>query len=145
MPSKLILFLALICPFFTIAQANYKEGYVINNSGDTLKGFINYREWNSNPSQIAFRQSTGNPDMDITSANTREVVITGFETYDRFEVSLSLNPVNFDQLTDTSTKNDRNQNCFFKKDSEWGSFGPVFLYRQTKNPFLYSSQWEKYT
>jgi len=41
------------------AQENYTPGYVITLNKDTLKGKINNREWNINPSAIQFQDTTG--------------------------------------------------------------------------------------
>jgi hypothetical protein len=46
--------------FVTIAghsQKNLQPGYIINNSNDTVSGFIDYREWYKNPVSILFTQS----------------------------------------------------------------------------------------
>ncbi|MDB5026006.1 MAG: hypothetical protein JWP78_3761 [Mucilaginibacter sp.] len=40
----------VLLPALSYAQSNYKPGYVITLKGDTLPGFIDYREWNSNQS-----------------------------------------------------------------------------------------------
>ncbi|TWI97210.1 outer membrane protein with beta-barrel domain [Mucilaginibacter frigoritolerans] len=53
--TKALLAFLLIMPLFSLAQSNYKPGYVITLKGDTLHGFIDYREWNSNPNSINFK------------------------------------------------------------------------------------------
>jgi hypothetical protein len=98
---NLILFLTAIFPLFANSQTNYKEGYVITDAGDTLKGLIDYREWYYNPDKISFRPATGNSVMDITSATAREVTIAGGETYRRFEVAISMNSLRLEKITDT--------------------------------------------
>ena len=63
---KKILFYSL-CFFITIlftsnetfAQKNFIEGYIITLKKDTVKGTIDYREWNLNPSSIHFIDATG--------------------------------------------------------------------------------------
>lgn len=42
------------------AQENYIEGYIVQDS-DTLKGLINYRNWQKNPKKIGFRTSSDSP------------------------------------------------------------------------------------
>ena len=39
----------------TFAQKNYQPAIVIKNNGDTLEGYIDYREWYVNPNQIQFK------------------------------------------------------------------------------------------
>ncbi|NJK97917.1 MAG: hypothetical protein HC905_26095 [Bacteroidales bacterium] len=52
----IVLFIGLILFNLAYSQENYIPGYVIEN-GDTLKGFIDYRNWEKNPNQIAFKTS----------------------------------------------------------------------------------------
>ena len=49
-----ILFFCL-CPVIVFSQTNYKPGYVVNLNGDTLRGFVNYQQWDNNPRTIAFK------------------------------------------------------------------------------------------
>lgn len=45
---------------FIIAQANYIPGQIILSKGDTLTGYIDYRNWEKNPDRINFiRQPNG--------------------------------------------------------------------------------------
>ncbi|WP_184541853.1 outer membrane protein [Mucilaginibacter sp. FT3.2] len=53
----ILLIPALLLPLFSIAQSNYKPGYVVTIKGDTLKGFINIKEWAVNPKKISFKTS----------------------------------------------------------------------------------------
>ncbi|MBA3649793.1 MAG: hypothetical protein H0W62_14825 [Chitinophagales bacterium] len=39
------------------AQTHFVPGYVLLNSGDTLKGFINDQQWKINPKKIEFKRS----------------------------------------------------------------------------------------
>jgi len=55
--------LSTICvlAFFGVSgQRNFKPAYVVNNSGDTVKGSIDYRHWDKNPERISFKGSNGN-------------------------------------------------------------------------------------
>ena len=36
------------------AQKNFQPGYIINNSGQKIEGFIDYRKWDRNPDKISF-------------------------------------------------------------------------------------------
>ncbi len=55
--ATLILFLYFI--FFaqltSFCQSNYLPGYLLTNKSDTLKGFIDQRNWEYNPEEIKFR------------------------------------------------------------------------------------------
>ena len=43
--KKYFLVTLLLLPLLSIAQSNYKSGYVVTLKGDTLRGYINYKEW----------------------------------------------------------------------------------------------------
>jgi hypothetical protein len=48
-----------ICIFqSSFCQENYLPGYIINLTGDTLHGFIDYRNWNRNPKIIFFKEKS---------------------------------------------------------------------------------------
>jgi hypothetical protein len=50
----------LVCSLSQIsAQVNFQPGYVVSLRGDTLKGFIDYRNWEKSPGKIAFREKEG--------------------------------------------------------------------------------------
>ncbi|HTD41168.1 MAG TPA: hypothetical protein VK671_11145, partial [Mucilaginibacter sp.] len=51
----IFLFFVFLLSSLSYAQSNYKPGYVVDLKGDTLKGFIDYREWGSNPNAIDFK------------------------------------------------------------------------------------------
>ena len=55
-----LLLVACFCLTFTsfvFAQTNYRQGYIVKSSGDTLKGYIDYKEWDNTPISINFKQS----------------------------------------------------------------------------------------
>ena len=80
----------LIAPFISIAQTNYKPGYVVNFKNDTLKGYIDYKEWKSNPEDFNFKKS---PDdqavVKFSVANAQAFGVTGFEYYQKATVNIS--------------------------------------------------------
>jgi len=85
----LLLFFAL--PFLSIAQSNYKSGYVINLKGDTLRGYINYREWRQNPKSIDFKTELNNGiPQKLTVSDINYFEITGYETYERYLIKASV-------------------------------------------------------
>jgi hypothetical protein len=51
----LTLLLCFALPLVTFSQSNYRSGYIIKNNGDTIKGYINYREWSLSPKYIQFK------------------------------------------------------------------------------------------
>jgi hypothetical protein len=102
--SKIPLFLFL--PLFSLAQSNYKPGYVVRLNGDTVHGFINYREWDKNPKNISFKNTLGNSAAEnFTPQNINEFAVNGYEYFKRFVVKISQDQVemsNVKQGADTS-------------------------------------------
>lgn len=92
------------------AQSNYHPGYVLKNNGDTLKGFINYREWHQNPKLIDFKVNKTDKEVLIFNPQSiREFQITGLETYVSYTGFISMNQTNFSNLPeklDTTLKSD---------------------------------------
>lgn len=102
--------IALICPFTLLAQSNYKPGYVVNMKGDTLRGFINYKEWSKNPEQFSFKSSLDDAEakeFDIT--NAKAFAVDSFEYYERHTVKISMDSLDMNAAnnhpTDTLPKN----------------------------------------
>ncbi|SDE78395.1 hypothetical protein SAMN05216464_109177 [Mucilaginibacter pineti] len=80
------------------AQSNYKPGYIINNNKDTLKGFINYREWSKNPQSIKFKPGTDAQPVNYTVNNINEFAVSNLEYYKKFIVRVSRNNVDVSSL-----------------------------------------------
>lgn len=80
------------------SQQNFKPGYIITNSNDSLKGFIDFREWGYTPSKITFRRPTGEK-QDFTPGQIREFAIPPREYYVSRKVSLDLTSFDINDLT----------------------------------------------
>ncbi|MBS7566557.1 hypothetical protein KHS38_19285 [Mucilaginibacter sp. Bleaf8] len=61
--SILALLIGVAFSISTRAQSNYKSGYVITTKGDTLNGFIDYREWKTTPKFIEFKQAASSREL----------------------------------------------------------------------------------
>jgi hypothetical protein len=82
----LYIFLFIALPSAIFAQTNYHGGYILKNNGDTLKGYIDYREWSQSPISIDFKLNKA--DKEIRQFNPLN--IKGFEIKD-METYLSYN------------------------------------------------------
>lgn len=66
-------------PTLVFAQSNYKAGYVVNTKGDTVKGFIDVREWDFNPKIINFKaEASGGQVMKFGPADVKYAEVSGF-------------------------------------------------------------------
>ncbi len=63
-------------------QENFQPGYIINLQKDTIRGFVDYRNWEKNPSDVVFK-------MGINELPTqyRSIDITGFGIQDEHYMS----------------------------------------------------------
>ena len=90
-----VLVLSFLVPLSAFAQSNYKPGYVINLKGDTLRGFIDYQEWDANPDAINFK--TAITDRDSKKYGTNDIdyfSVDKLESYRRYTGRISTDAVN---------------------------------------------------
>ncbi len=91
----------LTVSFLVNAQSNYKEGNVVTNTGVTINGFINYREWHKNPDRIQFKHSLDEEHAKTYTADSiGGFTISGYESYSRHVVRVSMDETNFENLKD---------------------------------------------
>ncbi|HTE02094.1 MAG TPA: hypothetical protein VK668_22555 [Mucilaginibacter sp.] len=87
------LFITLFLPLFSLAQSNYKPGYVISLKGDTTHGYIDYRGWESNPNSINFKKTI--TDSKVQKLGTDDISyfsIGDLATYQKYSGRISMNP-----------------------------------------------------
>ena len=104
---RLIFLVVFLFTAFVIqAQPNYQPGYVIKASGDTLKGYIDQREWNLCPLKISFKAFYEDRTVDITPAEISGFNVNGITNYLSFKGRLSADEnelPNLPRMQDTST------------------------------------------
>ena len=100
--------LACLVPFILSAQKNFQPGYVVSLKGDTIRGFIDYREWNFTPTQILFKSPDNSGQKEYTVRDISFFQITGKEAYGRSIVKISLHEAKLNNIggRDTSWKTD---------------------------------------
>jgi len=94
-----LLLIAFLLPGFSQAQSNYKPGYVVTQRGDTVRGFVDYGEWDKNPSKINFKKTLNANKERYSVAEASAFAINGFETYRRFIIWLSQDQVELSNLS----------------------------------------------
>ncbi len=94
------LFLIALHPIASKAQSNFKPGIVVTTAGDTLKGFINYQEWNQTPTAIQYATSTdGNERQEFNAQTAQYIEITGLEAFKRYKGPITMNELDVRKLT----------------------------------------------
>jgi hypothetical protein len=129
--------LSFLVPLFSLAQSNYKPGYIITLKGDTLHGYIDYKEWENNPKHIAFKRDIrqGNADIFTTKA-ANAFAITGQQYYERYVVPVSQDPVDVSTMgskLDTSYRTD----TVFLRILNKGRYMALYGYRDDIKPRFY--------
>lgn len=100
--STLLPFLLFIT-FNVFAQKNLQPAYIINNSGDTAYGFINFKEWYRNPVSVSFAETKESTAKKYTISEIQEFGITGKEQYRRFFVTISMDKETLAELRGKDT------------------------------------------
>ena len=105
------IFTCLLIVFFTqqiaFAQSNFKPGYIVTLKGDTLRGFIDYKQWNETPQEIRFK-NTSNNIKPYNISNALAFGINGLDYFERHIVQVSMDEVELTKIStrDTSAKTD---------------------------------------
>jgi hypothetical protein len=138
--AKRLLLLLNIVPFFSFAQSHYRPGAIVNLKGDTLKGFIDYHAWDSNPTSVNFKSALNDPDKQTFSVhNASYFSITGLATYRKYVVSISTDETDINRLgeaRDTSFKMD----TVFLKVLEQGKTMALYSYGDERKMRFYIAE-----
>lgn len=100
---KLTATLLLSFIFITsFSQKNIQPGYIVLPSKDTVRGSIDYRNWEKNPTQIRFSPSTSES-RTYTISDIEAFGVTGMDYYRKVIVKVDDNPI---RIQDVSTYHD---------------------------------------
>lgn len=89
-PCKL-LFAFVLLPFFSAAQSNYRAGYIVSSKGDTVKGFVDYQAWDSNPTSVSFKTALADRDKKtFTMGDMNAFGVDGIAAYQKFVCTISM-------------------------------------------------------
>ncbi|HZX59283.1 MAG TPA: hypothetical protein VFE54_11175 [Mucilaginibacter sp.] len=110
-----IVFFALALPLCSLAQSNYTPGYVINLKGDTLHGYIDFREWYINPSAIDFKNLASDKDAQKLTPNEIKLFnIEDLETYQVYKGRISMDRIDPDHIPSGRSTNYKTEPVFLK-------------------------------
>lgn len=76
------LFLFVLSINYSFSQKNFEEAYLLDNSGDTIRGYIDYRNWNNNPKTIRFKDN-----LEADSRKITPTEIQGFGVSNEMYIS----------------------------------------------------------
>lgn len=92
-----LLLVVLITPVL-LGQKNFQPGYVVNTPGDTLEGFIDYKNWLKNPESITFQNVLDGAEMVYKPLNIKSFGVND-EIYRSATVDLEMSPVKTGELS----------------------------------------------
>lgn len=100
---KLLAALVLF-PLFAIAQTNFKPGYIVNLKGDTIKGFVDYKDWTRNPKEVNFKSNNSSTPQIYNAKDVEAFAVTGVEYYKSYQGKISQGRVDFSNfITDVDS------------------------------------------
>jgi len=125
--KRFLLGLLLGLPALSSAQSNFQKGYIVNTVRDTLRGYIDYKEWDLNPSVITFKTDPDAGIQDFTLKNSLAWGIAGLETYQKYEVEISMSQVDVSRLS-VGRDNSKRKSIVFLKVLQTGKNATLFSY-----------------
>jgi len=99
---------------YAIAQTNYKPGFIVTTKGETVNGYINYREWNYNPGSIGFKKTLNDKTQTFVPTDLSYFEITGLEAYKAAHVSISMARTDMQTMKDEFDTTTVTENVFLK-------------------------------
>lgn len=94
MRINLTIFLLIFFSTALFGQRVRRPGYIVNNEGDTLRGWFDYRAWEKNPKQFIFgTDSLGKNKHVYNIGDVRYFEVTGHDAYLRAFVEKDDRPV----------------------------------------------------
>lgn len=92
-----LLVLGLLIFNVCFGQENYLQAYAIGMKGDTMHGFIDYRNWKKNPEKISFKKQLSDKATTFTAQNIKSFGVAD-EIYTRGIVLTDVSPVETNEL-----------------------------------------------
>jgi hypothetical protein len=108
--KQLFYLLTIILPSIALSQSNYRAAYAVKNNGDTLRGYMNYREWRETPKSIDFKREQGSKEIiELNPKDVKYISFKGLDSYVSYTGPLSIDKNSYPNLLnrlDTSVTND---------------------------------------
>jgi hypothetical protein len=113
---KKILFSAILITLVSIgyAQKNFQPAFIIQNNGDTIRGFIDYRNWGKIPASFSFKSTYDSEPKIIKPEDVQEVNVNN-EKYLSKYIDISIGT---DILDDLPLENEiiiKKEKCFIQE------------------------------
>ena len=95
----LILFIAGLFSLSVSAQNNFKDGYIVLNTGDTVRGQVDDGNWTANPEKLVFRNGGSNTEYKVN--DLKSFGIKDETRFERFRFTYQQTATELEQADET--------------------------------------------
>ncbi|MEO8947323.1 MAG: hypothetical protein ABI308_02870 [Mucilaginibacter sp.] len=95
---KYLFILLILLPALSFAQSNNKPGYIVTLQGDTIKGFITFKGWNT-PDKIIFKNNADAVMQTYTPTKINGFGLKGGNTYQTYKGRISEDRMDLSSLS----------------------------------------------
>lgn len=135
--SGLTLVLAACISVQSYSQGVNKKGFIVLNNGDTLHGWIDYHNWEKNPSSIKFSQdSLAARYNSYSKYDIRYVDINGHDRYEKAVIVKDARPVEMNELLLSDTEKDITDTALLRVLVKGSQFDLYELYDNKAHFFI---------
>jgi hypothetical protein len=97
--APLTIVLLCLSFFSTTAQKNFQSAFYVNNTGDSIHGFVSIKDWEKNPESFLFRKNLDDRSNEIlTIDNVRYFEVANFK-YLRHLTTITMDPIKASMAT----------------------------------------------
>ncbi|RCH53814.1 hypothetical protein DJ568_16385 [Mucilaginibacter hurinus] len=130
-----------LLPFACFSQSNYKKGYILRSSGDTLRGYIDSREWARNPKFIAFKTSMESANvLRFKAVDIIRFQIFPYTNYVSYVGHISNNRNRFPEIDDFKDTTTRLDTIFLKQLFKGNNLALYAHIESAKDRFFYQEE-----
>jgi hypothetical protein len=122
-----LLFAVILFPSFSYGQSNYKPGLVVTIKGDTVRGFIDHREWENNPANIRFKKALNTSERQYGTGDITYFRIDHFDAYRRYNGPISMDDFDVNHLSSTGDTSFKIATVFLKIEQD-GQYATLYSY-----------------
>jgi hypothetical protein len=112
-PFLMTILIGACYPYYSFSQTNFKEGYVIDLHKDTIRGYINYYNWNKNPRSITFKTTVNATETAYIPEDIVGFSVAG-ERYISGIVTIDISPFRENELTESESPQYRTDTAFLQ-------------------------------
>ena len=121
------LFFLLFIGISSFAQSNWQKGYYVSSGSDTVRGFIDHKEWVRNPSSFSFKKTLDQKDeKTLHLKEVRYFEVTDWVAYKKYFVSISMND---SQLGTSGSQHPSRNDTVFLQLVQTGDIATLYRYK----------------